>query len=144
MSPYALAKSISFDIAKIYRTMFGINVCCGILFNHESILRDNNYVIKKISYSINKILKNNKNKIKLGNIKISRDWGWAPEYVKIIWKIMNNNYDTEIPLFFFEKNINKFKFNGGHRSNDENHRGWRWKSTHINSNLFYRLVKPVL
>lgn len=95
MSPYALAKSISFDIAKIYRTMFGINVCSGILFNHESILRDNSYVIKKISYSINKILKNNKNKIKLGNIKISRDWGWAPEYVEIIWKIMNNNKKME-------------------------------------------------
>jgi GDPmannose 4,6-dehydratase len=91
MSPYALAKSISFDVAKIYRSMFGINVCSGILFNHESILRDNSYVIKKISYSVNKILKNNKNKVKLGNINISRDWGWAPEYVKIIWKILNNN-----------------------------------------------------
>ena len=125
VSPYALAKSISFDIAKIYRSMFGINVSCGILFNHESILRDNSYVIKKISYSVNEILKNSKKKIKLGNINISRDWGWAPEYVQIIWKILNNNKKMQdymiatgkttslkkvLDLFFRQHGLNWKKF----------------------------------
>ncbi len=96
LSAYALSKSISFDIAKSYRLMFGVNVCCGILFNHESILRNDNYVIKKISNYIKKIFHHKKKKLILGNLNISRDWGWAPEYVEIIWRILNNKKEETL------------------------------------------------
>lgn len=91
MSPYGIAKQTSFNLVKLYRTIFQVNCVTGILFNHESHLRDEDFVIPKIIKSALQIKKyNSKNKIKFGNIKIIRDWGWAPEYVEAIQLITNS------------------------------------------------------
>lgn len=89
LSYYALAKSISLEISKSYRQQFNLKIFNGILFNHESYLRPETYVIKKIISSAKKITIKKLNHLTLGNISVYRDWGWAPEYVKIIYKIMN-------------------------------------------------------
>jgi GDPmannose 4,6-dehydratase len=89
VSFYGLSKSISLEIAKAYRIQFGIKIFNAILFNHESLLRPKEYVIQKIVLAVKNIYLKKINKINLGNLEVSRDWGWAPEYVKIIYKIMN-------------------------------------------------------
>ena len=88
-SIYALSKLISFEMVKFFRKKFSLNICSGILFHHDSILRDKSYVIQKIIDNVNQIKKGNKKKLILGNLEVSRDWGWAPEYVKIMHKILN-------------------------------------------------------
>jgi len=91
LSFYALAKSISLEISRSYREQFNLKIYNGILFNHESYLRPKTYVIKKIISSAKKITRKKLNHLTLGNTSVYRDWGWAPEYVKIIFKIMDKN-----------------------------------------------------
>jgi GDPmannose 4,6-dehydratase len=86
-NPYALSKYLSLLCAKFYREKFKMFVCSGILFNHESEIRSKKNVIKKISEYLNKKIYYKK-KLEIGNIKIQRDWGWAPEYIKAIWLIL--------------------------------------------------------
>jgi len=88
VSYYGLAKSISTEISKAYRTQFKIKIFNAILFNHESPLRPNEYALQKIIKNVQKIYQKKIKKIKLGDIEVSRDWGWAPEYVKILIKII--------------------------------------------------------
>ena len=94
---YALSKIISLEIAKSYRKQFGIWACNAILFNHESPLRANGFVIKKIidfAKTANKTKKTNK-KLQMGNIDIRRDWGWAPEYSDAMIKIINHKNPSD-------------------------------------------------
>ena len=87
-SPYALSKVINYHITKNYRDNLGMWIANGISFNHDSPLRPNNFVFKKIINGVKKI-KNKKIKyLELGNLNISRDWGWAPEHIKYIYKII--------------------------------------------------------
>ena len=88
---YALSKLISLELVKFYRQKFKIRACSAILYQHESIFRDKKFVIKKIVSGVKKIKSSNLTKIKLGNISVKKDWGWAPEYVDIIFKILNSN-----------------------------------------------------
>ena len=81
-SPYAVAKSTAYWEVKNYREAYGLYCCTGLLFNHESHLRGNRFVTKKIINTVCDIYKGNTKNIILGNIDISRDWGWAPEYVE--------------------------------------------------------------
>ncbi len=90
VSPYAMSKLICFEIIKSYRNMFNLPVCSVILFNHESHYRNKDYVFPKILKMVQRISKNRKLKIKLGNINIKRDWGWAPEYMYGCYKIINS------------------------------------------------------
>ena len=83
-SPYARAKFFSFWLTKYFRENYKIHSKSGIISNHESPLRNDHFVIKKI---VNFANNHNKDYLKLGNINISRDWGWAPEYVEAIYKI---------------------------------------------------------
>lgn len=92
LSFYALAKAISLEICRSYRAQFNLKLFNGILFNHESFLRPKTYVIKKIINGVNKIKQKKLKSLTMGNTKVYRDWGWAPEYVKIICKIMNKAY----------------------------------------------------
>ena len=86
-SPYAKAKYFSFWLVKFYREKYGLHCKNGILSNHESFFRDKNFVLKKI---INFAQKRKKDEIlKLGDISVYRDWGWAPDYVEAIYKINN-------------------------------------------------------
>ena len=90
VSPYGLSKLIGYEIIKSYRTMFNIPVCTAILFNHESPLRPEKFVFKKIINSVEKVRKNNKARLRMGNIEVKRDWGWGPEYMTGCHKILNS------------------------------------------------------
>ena len=92
-SPYAVAKSTAFWLVSSYRDSYNIKASTGILFNHESPLRPDRFVTKKIISTACKIVKDKSLKLKLGNLDITRDWGWAPEYVEAIWLMLQ----TEIP-----------------------------------------------
>tara|TARA_Y200000002_G_C22659317_1_gene654986 strand:+ start:497 stop:1456 length:960 start_codon:yes stop_codon:yes gene_type:complete len=87
-SPYGVAKSSSYWLVRNYREAYGIFACTGILFNHESPLRANKFVTQKIVKSALEIKKGNLDFLKIGNIDIKRDWGWAPDYIEAIWLIM--------------------------------------------------------
>jgi GDPmannose 4,6-dehydratase len=89
LSPYGLAKASSTSITKFYREIYGLFSCTGILFNHESPLRDSRFVSKKIISAACRIKNGQREKLVLGNIDIERDWGWAPDYVDAMWKILN-------------------------------------------------------
>ena len=90
VSPYGLSKFIGYEIIKSYRKMFQIPVCTAILFNHESFLRSESFIFKKIINGTEKIFKNNKARLTLGNIEVKRDWGWGPEFMIGCHKILNS------------------------------------------------------
>jgi GDPmannose 4,6-dehydratase len=93
-SPYGVAKVAAYQNCVNYREGYGMFVSNGILFNHTSPRRGNTFVSKKITHGIVKIMKNlmlsinTKDDILLGNLDSSRDWGFAPEYVELMWKIL--------------------------------------------------------
>ena len=87
-SPYAVAKSAAHWQVATYREAYGLFACTGILFNHESCLRPERFVTRKIVESARRIAMGSEKKLVLGNIKVIRDWGWAPEYVEAMWRIL--------------------------------------------------------
>ena len=87
-SPYAVAKVTAAGLVNNYQESYGIFACTGILFNHESPLRPERFVTQKIIHTAAKIKKNPHIKLHLGNIDISRDWGWAPDYVEAMWLML--------------------------------------------------------
>ena len=87
-SPYAIGKDFCLNLVKFYRENYHINCVTGILFNHESPLRNENYVTHKIITGAVKSSLDKNHKIQLGNINISRDWGWAEEYIEAIQLIV--------------------------------------------------------
>lgn len=87
-SPYAVAKAAAFWQVANYREAYSMFACSGILFNHESPLRPERFVTKKIVSAALRIASGSQEKLKLGNISIERDWGWAPEYVEAMWLIL--------------------------------------------------------
>ena len=87
-SPYAVAKSTAKWLINSYRESYGLYACTGILFNHESPLRPERFVTQKIIAGAAKIKTGELSKLQLGNLDISRDWGWAPEYVQAMWLMM--------------------------------------------------------
>jgi len=89
-SIYGISKLASYYVVKNYREYHGMYACSGICYNHESIRRSKIFVTRKISCSVAKIFLKKQNKIELGNIDATRDWGYAPEYVQAMWKMLNN------------------------------------------------------
>ena len=87
-SPYGVSKSAAFWEVSNYREAYNLYACSGILFNHESPLRPERFVTKKIISSACRIRDGGKEKLQLGNISIERDWGWAPEYVEAMWLML--------------------------------------------------------
>ncbi|MFP4101133.1 GDP-mannose 4,6-dehydratase [Coleofasciculus sp.] len=87
-SPYAVAKSAAFWQVANYREAYGLFACSGILFNHESPLRPQRFVTQKIVAAVSRIAQGSQEKLYLGNVGIKRDWGWAPEYVEAMYKIL--------------------------------------------------------
>lgn len=98
VSPYGTSKLASHNIVKIYRDSYNIFCCSGILFNHESPLRGHNFVTKKIVKSLVRYIKNQSRDNKLGNIYAKRDWGYAPDYVDGINKMIENDYPDDFVL----------------------------------------------
>jgi GDPmannose 4,6-dehydratase len=87
-SPYAVAKAAAFWEAANYREAYGIYACSGILFNHESPLRPERFVTQKVVAAACRIAAGSHERLRLGNLAIQRDWGWAPEYVEAMWLIL--------------------------------------------------------
>ena len=87
-SPYAISKVAAHYLVKLYRKAYHLDCCSGILFNHESPLRGEEFVTKKITRQLCEILKNKRSIMYLGNIYAKRDWGFAPDYVEAMWKML--------------------------------------------------------
>lgn len=87
-SPYAVAKSAAHWIVANYRESYGVFACSGILFNHESPLRPERFVTQKIVAAACRIAGGDIEPLVLGNLDVARDWGWAPEYVVAMWKML--------------------------------------------------------
>jgi GDPmannose 4,6-dehydratase len=87
-SPYAVAKAAAFWEVANYREAYGLYACSGILFNHESPLRPERFVTKKIVAAACRIAAGSGETLRLGNISIQRDWGWAPDYVEAMWQML--------------------------------------------------------
>lgn len=87
-SPYACAKAFAFNAVKNYRDAYGIFASNGILFNHESPRRGGTFVTKKISNGVAAIANGKAEKLYLGNLDAKRDWGFAPEYVEAMWRML--------------------------------------------------------
>jgi GDPmannose 4,6-dehydratase len=103
-SPYAVAKAAAFWEVANYREAYNIYACSGILFNHESPLRPERFVTKKIVMSACRIASGNNEKLHLGNIAISRDWGWAPEYVEAMWLMLQQEQADDFVIATGESN----------------------------------------
>jgi GDPmannose 4,6-dehydratase len=95
LSPYAVSKAAAYWMVKNYREAYGISACSGILFNHESPLRQDRFVTKKIINAAVDISKGKNKTLNLGNIDIVRDWGWAPDYVEAMWLMMENDISED-------------------------------------------------
>jgi len=87
-SPYGIAKVFAFDTTRNYREAYGMFAVNGILFNHESPRRGEAFVTRKITHGIAKILAGKEKKLYLGNLTARRDWGYAPEYVEAMWRML--------------------------------------------------------
>tara|TARA_Y100000034_G_scaffold99307_1_gene121908 strand:+ start:748 stop:1722 length:975 start_codon:yes stop_codon:yes gene_type:complete len=90
-SPYGVSKLYGHWITKNYRESYGIFACSGILFNHESERRGIEFVTRKITDGVAKIHLGIDNKITLGNLDAERDWGYAPDYVKAMWMMLQQD-----------------------------------------------------
>ena len=90
-SPYAVAKAAAFWQVANYREAYNMFACSGILFNHESPLRPARFVTKKIIKEACRIAANGGGTLYLGNIAVSRDWGWAPEYIEAMWIMLQQD-----------------------------------------------------
>ncbi len=90
-SPYACAKVFAHQITVNYRESYGLFACNGILFNHESPRRGENFVTRKITRGIADILAKKADKIHLGNLDAKRDWGYAKDYVEAMWLMLQQD-----------------------------------------------------
>lgn len=97
-SPYAVAKAASYWQVTNYREAYQLYACTGILFNHESPLRPERYVTKKIVAAAHRIATGSKETLLLGDIEIERDWGWAPEYVEAMWLMLQQDVPDDFVI----------------------------------------------
>lgn len=95
-SPYGVAKIYGFWIVKNFREAYNLFACNGILFNHESERRGKTFVTRKITVGLWDIVAGKKNSVKLGNLNSKRDWGYAPEFVDGMWRMLQ----TDVPEDF--------------------------------------------
>jgi GDPmannose 4,6-dehydratase len=87
-SPYAVAKAAAHWEVANYREAYDLFACSGILFNHESPIRRERFVTKKIVASAVRIARGGGERLRLGDLSVQRDWGWAPEYVEAMWRML--------------------------------------------------------
>ncbi|MCG9966636.1 GDP-mannose 4,6-dehydratase [Pelotomaculum terephthalicicum JT] len=90
-SPYSVAKLYAHWMTVNYREAYGIFTCSGILFNHESPLRGLEFVTRKITHSVARIKLGLEGELRLGNMEAKRDWGYAPEFVKAMWLMLQHS-----------------------------------------------------
>lgn len=87
-SPYGVAKAAAFWTVVNYRQAYGLHASCGLLFNHESPLRPERFVTRKVVAAAARIAEGSGETLRLGDLSIQRDWGWAPEYVEAMWAML--------------------------------------------------------
>ncbi len=87
-TPYGAAKAFSQQMARIYRIAYGLQTCAVILYNHESPRRNSNFVTMKVARAAARIKKGLQSDVTLGSLAGCRDWGWAPDYVRGMWLIL--------------------------------------------------------
>ena len=112
-SPYGVAKASAYWMVKNYRETHNLFACTGISFNHESVLRPDRFVTQKIVHAAARISQGSHEKLNLGNITIQRDWGWAPDYVEAMWRILNASAPEDyvvatgrtVSLEYFTENV---------------------------------------
>ena len=97
-SPYAVAKASAHNLVANYREAYSLYACTGILFNHESPLRPERFVTQKIVRTAARIADGSGEKLEMGNIDIQRDWGWAPEYVEAMWKMLQLDHPQDFVI----------------------------------------------
>jgi GDPmannose 4,6-dehydratase len=90
-SPYGVAKAAAFWEVANYREAYGVFACSGILFNHESALRPARFVTQKVVQAAVRIASGEQLRLKLGQLSVIRDWGWAPEYVDAMWRMLQQD-----------------------------------------------------
>ena len=90
-SPYGCAKAFATQLAQVYRESYGLFVCNGILYNHESPRRGENFVTRKIARAAARIARNLETELVLGNIESQRDWGRAQDYVQAMWLMLQHH-----------------------------------------------------
>lgn len=90
-SPYAVAKASAHWLVANYRESYGLFACNGILFNHESPLRPERFVTSKVTATAVRIANGSKERLILGRLDVVRDWGWAPEYVDAMWRMLQQD-----------------------------------------------------
>lgn len=97
-SPYGVAKAFCRQIGHVYRDSYGLFVCCGILYNHESPRRGENFVTQKIVMGAASIAKGKLDMLELGNLDIERDWGYAPDFVLGMWMMLQQENPSDYVL----------------------------------------------
>lgn len=95
LSPYAISKVAAHYTCINYREIYNLYICCGILFNHESYLRNNNFFIKKVIRESIEISKGKRTQLEVGNIDIKRDFGFAPKYVEAMFLMMQQKKPSD-------------------------------------------------
>jgi GDPmannose 4,6-dehydratase len=132
-SPYGVAKLYSYWIVKNYREAYNFYACNGILFNHESERRGHNFVTRKITLGLNKILKGETDRLVMGNINSLRDWGYAKDYVEGMWLMLQQEQPDDFVLStgemhtvkeFIEKSFNMKGFSIVWKGEGENEIGY--------------------
>jgi GDPmannose 4,6-dehydratase len=94
-SPYGVAKAAAISLVANYRESYGVFACSGLLFNHESPLRPSRFVSRKITAAAARIAAGSQERLALGNLSIRRDWGWAPDYVEVMWRMLQSDQADE-------------------------------------------------
>jgi GDPmannose 4,6-dehydratase len=94
-SPYAVAKATAHNLVSTYREAYSLYACSGILYNHESPLRPERFVTQKIIRHAARAAAGSKDELLLGNMQITRDWGWAPEYVDAMWRMLQQPHPSD-------------------------------------------------
>lgn len=89
-SPYSAAKLYAHNMCHIYREGYGLFIARGIFFNHESPRRGINFVTRKITVAVNEIASSERKELYLGNLEAKRDWGYAPDYVRAMWMMLQH------------------------------------------------------
>jgi GDPmannose 4,6-dehydratase len=90
-SPYGCAKAFATQLARVYRESYGLFVCNGILYNHESPRRGENFVTRKIARAVARIARKLDGELTLGNMESKRDWGRAQDYVEAMWLMLQHH-----------------------------------------------------
>jgi GDPmannose 4,6-dehydratase len=103
-SPYGVAKSAAFWEVANYREAYGLFACSGLLFNHESFLRPARFVTRKVINAAVRIAAGADERLKIGDTRVQRDWGWAPEYVDAMWRMLQQDTPRDYVIATGESN----------------------------------------